>query len=403
MKRLRVEKQMTRKELKENHLKQIFMLARGGNQIRDEFAGISRAEIKAELKLTFPSITALVDELISADILVETGERGTLQRGRPRTLLRVNPKLVEIPVFALERDGYHFVLYDIFGKVIQEEFFPYTAQKKRYTKRWHPSLEELCSPIISCIKGICENHPLSDIVLSIPGNIDKDNDILSSSYAGLVSPPGFIEYLENETGHNVFTINSADSFGYAELTYDAALRNYVYIYISDGIGASIVHDGYIFQNDLWRVGEIGHMSVNYHGRPCFCGNYGCLERYLCKKAIIEDCQEGADIDIDNFADVCRAYLDGNAQIEQIITHKAQILCTAINNLFAVHSIDRIIIGGDIINLGPKFFSCLEQQMESRISNMYKGKTQISCSKNKNKNNTFGAFQYYVSNIMRISV
>ena len=79
---------LSREDLKRIHQKQIFLLARGGNKPHADFLGISRAELTAQLGLSFPSVTALVDELLEKGVLEETGELESSDRGRPRKRLR---------------------------------------------------------------------------------------------------------------------------------------------------------------------------------------------------------------------------------------------------------------------------------------------------------------------------
>ena len=88
--------ELTREALKMLHQKQIFLLARG--------TGISRAELAQGMKLRFPSITALVDELIEKGVLTETGSIEARARGRPRSLLRVEPSIMYVPSFELEKE-----------------------------------------------------------------------------------------------------------------------------------------------------------------------------------------------------------------------------------------------------------------------------------------------------------
>ena len=73
---------LTRQNLKELHLKQIFLCA------RNQRGGISRAELTKILNLSFPSVSALVDELLEAGVLMETGQQESNYHGRPVTCCR---------------------------------------------------------------------------------------------------------------------------------------------------------------------------------------------------------------------------------------------------------------------------------------------------------------------------
>ncbi|MDO4320989.1 MAG: ROK family protein [Lachnospiraceae bacterium] len=49
----------------------------------------------------------------------------------------------------------------------------------------------------------------------------------------------------------------------------------VYLSVDQGVGAGIVQGGQIFRGGLGTAGEIGHISVDYDGERCICGNRGC--------------------------------------------------------------------------------------------------------------------------------
>lgn len=390
---------ISREDLKQMHQKQIFLLARGGSRSHANFPGISRAELKAQLGLSFPSITALVDELLEKGVLEETGTLEACERGRPRKLLRVRPSLFYVPTFELISDGFHFCLYDACGSVALEEFYPFPSQQLSESKPWKPTMELFCAPFLQSIASLNHQYPLTDLLLSLPGTIRENGEFHSSSI-GIVSPPDFLSYIREHTGLSVRTINRSDSLAYAELLYEPSLSDYVYVYISDGVGAGIIRDKQIFSCGPWRAGEIGHMSVDYRGRPCSCGSRGCLERYLCSSAIAEDCSRLSEAELD-FDDVCQAYLDGAEPVEEFLKQRAELLCVTLNSAFSMHPVTHVIVGGSVTKLGEKYRACLEETLETTVSNIYRGKTKLTFSKSDGSDSTFGAYHNYVTNVLRL--
>ncbi|TMD49300.1 MAG: ROK family protein [Chloroflexi bacterium] len=51
----------------------------------------------------------------------------------------------------------------------------------------------------------------------------------------------------------------------------------VYLTISTGIGGGVIMDGKILEGANGSAGELGHMTIDWHGERCNCGNIGCLE------------------------------------------------------------------------------------------------------------------------------
>ena len=383
---------MTREKLKQDHLKQIFLYTR-----ETGVKGISRAELKQKLKLAFPSVTALVDELIEKKLIIETGETNKNYRGRPRTMIKINPEYLYIPVFELKAEGYNFVLYDLLGNSVLKEEIEHRGRKENYDVLWQPSLDEFCLPVINKINDIKDIYPLSDIVISLPGNLHKSGTFKSTS-VNLETPPKVFEYAEEKTGFKIHTINCADSLVCAEIIYGNVPENYLYLDISRGFGAGIIYDGRPFLCGPSRAGEIGHISIDYKGIKCRCGSRGCIERYINTDVITEEVKKVLPW-VNDFEEVSVLYKDGNKETEEIINNKTEILIYGINNVFLIHPVADVIIGGKIKKLGNKFLSMLCDKVEEAGSRIYKGKVNFRLSENINDDMTIGAYYNYINDIM----
>src|SRR5690606_17838771 len=58
-----------------------------------------------------------------------------------------------------------------------------------------------------------------------------------------------------------------------------------YVTVSTGVGAGIITNGQLLQGISASAGEVGHISVNFNGDRCSCGNVGCLENYTSGTAL----------------------------------------------------------------------------------------------------------------------
>lgn len=94
--------------------------------------------------------------------------------------------------------------------------------------------------------------------------------------------------LGNQLGCRVVAQNDAELGAQGELRFGAArgLRDFVYVKVSEGVGAGIVVGGAGYRGAAGRAGEIGHIRLSDRGgRPCRCGNRGCLETILSSNVI----------------------------------------------------------------------------------------------------------------------
>jgi len=110
-----------------------------------------------------------------------------------------------------------------------------------------------------------------------------------NSYTGVVYAPPNLPGWENvpvrelfeERFHvPIFVENDANAAALGEYMFGAGRgsHNMVYLTISTGIGGGVITDGRILEGASGTAGELGHMTVDWHGERCNCGNIGCLER-----------------------------------------------------------------------------------------------------------------------------
>ena len=366
---------LTQQNIKAIHLKEIYLKALCHN-------GISRAQLKREMHLSFPSISALVDELLANNILLESGIQETLKRGRPQSILFVNPSALAIPVLSMTSEGYRCVLYDFCANKITEEFLPFEVKKKQtdFDGQWHPDAETLLTPVKHWITTLSA-YKLSSFVLCISGNFDEQG-IMTSSSLKITTPKNFLFSIKETLGDDICIVNNADCYAYAEKFCQELPNDFIFIQVSEGVGAGIIRDGKIFQKDVMRAGEIGHMSIDYHGKNCVCGGKGCLERYISTPEITEDVRQLLNAETSlNFSQVCESYHLGDSRMIQLINQKAQLLAVGISNMLAMQPVQNVIIGGDIIMLGEPFLEEVQHVMKQRGLRRYMDRVTISYSRN----------------------
>ena len=78
---------------------------------------------------------------------------------------------------------------------------------------------------------------------------------------------------------------------------------------------------------MGAAGEIGHMSINFEGPQCQCGNKGCLELYCSEKAILKaaKCLSKPILDFESLVTEYRA---GNSAVTEIV-NRALRKCSAL--------------------------------------------------------------------------
>jgi predicted NBD/HSP70 family sugar kinase len=65
-----------------------------------------------------------------------------------------------------------------------------------------------------------------------------------------------------------------------------APTNFVYVTVSDGVGAGVVVNGQVVRGATNTAGEFGHVPLSMDGPRCMCGSRGCLEAYTSNLATL---------------------------------------------------------------------------------------------------------------------
>jgi predicted NBD/HSP70 family sugar kinase len=63
-------------------------------------------------------------------------------------------------------------------------------------------------------------------------------------------------------------------------------RPVAFVNVSDGVGVGIAIDGKLLRGAHNLAGEFGHVPLNVEGPICSCGQRGCWEAYVSKRAVI---------------------------------------------------------------------------------------------------------------------
>jgi len=140
-----------------------------------------------------------------------------------------------------------------------------------------------------------------------------------------------------------------------------------------------VIDGKVLHGASDVAGEIGHTTINYGGRKCKCGNYGCLEAYASGPNIAARAVEGleagtfstllsvrgGELDQITAADVCEAAEQGDRYATEVLVETAKYLGAGIANIINILNPQAVIIFGGVARAGDLLFEPLRQEVRVR--------------------------------------
>jgi len=368
----------TQQQIRLLHLREIYLtvLYRGS---------ASRTDLKQKLGLSAPSISALVDTLLQQNILYETDAHSTVTRGRPVTQLGVVPESYAVPVVEMTRSGYQAVLYNGCAQPIDARFLPFPENAPS-------AIARLCSPLQEWLSH-CRRYTIAVLLLVFPGSQRADGTLRSTPLA-LQTPPAFLDTLTKVTGLRVLLENTSDCNAYAEKRSQQLPEDYIFLHVGEGVGAGIIRSGKLLKINGHRPGEIGHVSIDYRGRPCSCGRKGCLERYISISNIAHD---GAVFtgSIADFTGLCTLYQAKNPSVTAFLEEKAGVLAIGLQTLLSIYPASHVVLGGGIEQLGNTFLQAVYRSLEMSDP------PKLTWTAGSPQNTAVGALWNYLDNHLRM--
>jgi glucokinase len=223
------------------------------------------------------------------------------------------------------------------------------------------------------------SHKFLGLGIGIPGIIDIQRGTLYSA-ANLPGWDGYQarEDLEARLGTAVILENDANCAALGEKWLGAGshVEDLCMITLGTGVGGGFVINGKPWHGILGMAGELGHMTVIPEGRPCGCGNHGCLEQYASATAIRRSAlqvsnespclaaakEQDAALSARTVHGCAQA---GDAVAKRIFAAAGAALGIALANLINAFNLPMYVIGGGVCRAWDQFSPAMFAQLMER--------------------------------------
>lgn len=138
-------------------------------------------------------------------------------------------------------------------------------------------VEKSARELLKEFGGLC----LTGVGATIPGLADaKTGTWLEASFSGVRNLP-VAQWMAEAFELPSFADNDAQACALAEKLFGGGrdCKDFLYITVSNGIGGAAFSGNRLLQGAANCALELGHCTLVPEGRPCKCGNRGCLEAY----------------------------------------------------------------------------------------------------------------------------
>lgn len=253
--------------------------------------------------------------------------------------------------------------------------------------------EKVVARLIENIKrqrknAIQQGFDVAAVGVGAPGVIQTDKGIV-------VKSPNFPDWnnlplrdqLEKTVGIPVFLENDANAAALGEQWRGAGrgIRSMILLTLGTGVGGGIILDNKIWHGADGMAGEIGHMTLIPDGRPCTCGNTGCLEMYSSARGIVQSFREAlgktsggvpGQLEQISSEQIYEAAGAGNEIAVRVMKDMGRMLGIGIASLINIFNPERIVVGGGVKDAWPLFIGATREEIMKRAFAVPAKRTEI---------------------------
>ncbi|MFA6307507.1 MAG: ROK family protein [Patescibacteria group bacterium] len=232
------------------------------------------------------------------------------------------------------------------GKILKLVSHPAQVKlgKKQIAQNTLLVLDSLLKANISCL-GICLAWPSP---ANMPLTLEEITKIISKKYK-------FPIYSENDA--NLFTLAEA------LIGQGKKYKTVVGITLGTGIGCGVVDDKQIF-NGRGKASEFGHVSLNFNGPKCVCGNRGCFEEYAGSRSL-KRLAKKYKLAAENGQDLYILASQGNKKALQVWTEFGRYLGFGLIGVVKAYDPEIIVLGGQIAKAYKFFAQTMNKELQHK--------------------------------------
>ncbi|MCK2240603.1 MULTISPECIES: ROK family transcriptional regulator [unclassified Crossiella] len=307
---------------------------------------VSRQELAAGTGLSQASVSNVVGQLVEEQLVMEAGTVGS-DGGRPRGLLRVNPRQSTVIGVEVAETWVRVKAFDLTLDVLAEQTLPIEPDNQ--------DRDLVISHILTGLAKVqaadnVDPDRILGVGVGVPGLVEQGAELLVHGHTPAWHTVPLETLLRKGTDLPLHIDNGANTMGQAEMWFGAGrgAQHAVIALIGSGVGAGVIADGNPFRGARRSAGEWGHTTLALDGPSCRCGSQGCLESYTGAAAMVarhRSLYSTPEPLHDEESAFHKALTDPSPQAQALIQESARYLGAGIANLINLFNPERILLGG----------------------------------------------------------
>lgn len=339
---------------------------------------VSKLQLKEITRLKYSTLVRIVTWFLDNHI-ISVADNGKSTGGRKPALYGICSDAGYIIGIDIARMYTKVALMDFRCNVVKSEVFGMSEEST-----CNQTIDRICT-LIDGFKAGIDHSRILGIGIGVVGPIDKEKGIIANPVNFLGSGWEFVSlkaYFKEKTGLPVFVDNGVNTAALAEYRSLDVKGVSLLAYVTAGIGQrlGIIYNGKLLNNSGRDEGSFGHVTVEKNGRPCYCGNTGCLEAYASIPSVMDRFKdeirngrrssllEKADFDLSTvtFDMFCQAVEENDELANEMINSAADHFSTAIADMVKIFNPEIVVLGGPFIQKCKKFFLLTIQLTKAKI-------------------------------------
>ncbi|SHN81135.1 ROK family transcriptional regulator [Desulfitobacterium chlororespirans] len=317
--------------------------------------------------------------LEKADLILPT-ETGESTGGRKPVIYDVNPRRYYVIGIDISR---------LYSQVVLTNLKMELIEKDRFDMDRNSSPQATLNRILDWIGRVMEKRGHGYVIgvgIGTVGPLDRQSGIILNpenfEAQGWENIP-LKAIVEERTGLPVIIDNGANGAVLAETRYGSGkgMKSVIYLNCGVGIRTGVISSGTLVRTINDADDTFAHMVIDVNGKPCHCGNQGCVERYSSIYAIMEALAEEmtpeempqgkdrrnhkADRPV-SYLELCREAEENDTTARQVLQNAAVRMGTGLANFIQLLNPGLVVLSGPLILHSQLFYEvCVEAAKRRR--------------------------------------
>ncbi|WP_226037082.1 ROK family transcriptional regulator [Aquibacillus saliphilus] len=367
-----------------------------------EKAPISRADVAQKTGLNKGTVSSLVSELITEQLIDESGP-GESSGGRRPVMLLFN----QLAGFSIGIDlGVNYllgILTDLNGNIINEK-------KVNYEEF---SYQEIVDQLFKIIDVLTSSAPPSPygvvgIGIGVPGIVSKEGEILFAPNLNW-KRIHLKQVIEKQYEIPVIIENEANAGAYGEKKFGIGQKfeDIIYVSVGVGIGVGLILNGKLYKGNNGFSGESGHMTIEINGLECRCGNNGCWELYASEQALLRRAEKlkiqpptGEELTLQTLNLLAE---QNDEKVLRLFEENGDYLGVGITNIVNTFNPNQIIIGNRMSSSEKWIKSSLKNRIDKHTLKQHQNDLKIDYSQLTTHSTALGVAAFTIENFLEVDI